>query len=449
MLATLTRIVDRARDISRDIEQTVHHPLVGDAGLLAVSQYTATGLSLMTTVIVARLLGPMEYGVVAMIMAYPTFLWTVAALKPVSVITRYISSFRETGQNTEIKAVCKLGYSLDFLASLVALALAGASGWWVMRHFLNMPEMVWLMMIYAASFPLSSLAGTSIAILTSWQYFRWLAGLQVLDKIITLILVVGCVLAGLGVPGVVLGTALGQAINGAMLMAVATFILYQDGIGLWWSSTINKGSPLWKELSAFLGWNYLLVTLSGLVGQVPLILLGRLRGPEEAGFYRLATNLMTAGSLLETSLGRVTYPVLSARWYKGERKSLIRSIKRWTLHGGIPVSALMSLTIPLLPVLVPTVFGLAYRPMVLGAQVMMAGAAISALFFWLSSAYYAFGKIRAWTKAYVIYTALVIGLASLCIQSHGFFGLAGLVAVGKVLFTVSMVVILITDRENC
>jgi O-antigen/teichoic acid export membrane protein len=448
MPVTLTRVTDLARRLSRDIQQTVHHPLLGNAGLLAVSQYTAAGLGLMTTVVVARLLGPVEYGAVAMIMAYPTFLWTFAALKPVSVTTRYISSFRDTKQNADIKVICKLGYSLDFLSALVAFALTGATGWWVVRHFFNMPEMVWLMMAYAASFPLSSLAGTSIAILSSWQNFRWLAGLQVLDKVVTLILVVGCVLAGLGVPGVVFATAFGQAINGAMLMAVATYILYQDGIGMWWTNTVNKRSPLSKELSAFLGWNYLLVTLSGLAGQVPLILLGRLRGPEEAGFYRLATNLMTVGSQLEASLGRVTYPVLSARWYKGERESLIRAIKRWTLHGGIPVSALMLLTIPLFPILVPLVFGRAYRPMILGAQLMMAGAGISALFFWLSSSYYAFGKIRAWTKAYALYTTMVIGLASLCIQWRGFSGLAGLVVVGKVLFTVSMVIILMTDREN-
>ena len=31
-----------------------------------------------------------------------------------------------------------------------------------------------------------------------------------------------------------------------------------------------------------------MVTLSGLLTQVPLMLLGKFRGPEEAGFYRLA-----------------------------------------------------------------------------------------------------------------------------------------------------------------
>jgi O-antigen/teichoic acid export membrane protein len=174
---------------------------------------------------------------------------------------------------------------------------------------------------------------------------------------------------------------------------------------------------------------------------VPLLLLGRWRGPEEAGFYRLALSLMTIGTYLETSLGRVAYPMISARWALGDRESLIGALKRWTLLGGLPLGAMLVVTTVLIPTLVPIVFGSVYSAMVPGVQIMMMGAAVSAVFFLLTWFCYASGRIDLWTKAYGLYAALVIGLGWLCIQAWGFFGLASLVGLAKVVFTIVLVVI--------
>jgi O-antigen/teichoic acid export membrane protein len=100
-------------------------------------------------------------------------------------------------------------------------------------------------------------------------------------------------------------------------------------------------------------------------------------------------------------------------------------------------------TIVFLPICIPVVFGPAYGPMVLGAQVMMVGTAVSAVSFALTQFYFASGRIDLWTKAYGLYTTLVIGLGWLCIQRWGFFGLAGVVGLGKVLFAALLVVIFV------
>jgi hypothetical protein len=86
--------------------------------------------------------------------------------------------------------------------------------------------------------------------------------------------------------------------------------------------------------------------------------------------------------------------------------------------------------------------------MAFGAQIMMTGAAVSALFFWLTAAYFASGKIGLWTKAYGLYTTLVLGLAWWCVQQWGFSGLAGLVTVGKTLFIITMVIVCMTTWER-
>ncbi len=192
------------------------------------------------------------------------------------------------------------------------------------------------------------------------------------------------------------------------------------------------------ELLGFFGWNYLLVTLSGLVGQLPIIFLGRLRSPEEAGFYRLATSITTVGSYFESSLGRVVYPVLSARWGIEKREQIFASLRRWTLTAGLPVSLLLVVIIPLLPLAMAIFFGPAYQPAVPGIQVMVIGAAVSALFFWLSAFYYASGAVKFWTLGYALYSLLVISGGWFIIQQWGFLGIAALVALGKMAFTTLM-----------
>jgi O-antigen/teichoic acid export membrane protein len=240
----------------------------------------------------------------------------------------------------------------------------------------------------------------------------------------------------------VIGMGLAQASIGLIMMIATTDLLLCEGLGTWWKASLKPVVSLKRELMGFFGWNYLLVTLSGLVVQLPVMLLGRLRGPEEAGFYRIALNIATVGSYLETSLGRVTYPSLSAWWSSEGEERVVRTLKGWTLKVGLPISATIVLVTILFPWLLPLLFGHDYRPAVPGVQVIMLGIAISATFFWLNSFYYASKRINLWVSGYALYTILVIGLGWFVIKQWGFFGLSCLMTVGKVLFTFSMFALL-------
>jgi O-antigen/teichoic acid export membrane protein len=418
--------------------------MASDAGLMATSQYVAAGLSFMTAAVAARLLGPTDYGIVALVIAYPTLLLSFVAPKSISVATRYVASFRASGKTDELKAICKLGYGLDLLASLLCFGLTSITGWWVARHIYNIPNLAWLMIAYASSFFFSSPIGTSRAILSSWGRFRLLAGFQILHRSFILISVVTLLLSGFGIPGMVLGMAVGHGVIGLAMASAAAHTLHRDSLGNWWRISLGSELPFIKEITAFFGWNYLTVTLAGMREQVPLMLLGHYTGAEEAGYYRLARSIMTMGSYLEASLRRVVYPALSARWGAGKRQGLEMTLRRWTMRGGLPVAILVLLTIPALPIAVPLVFGSAFRPMVLGAQLMMVGVAVSTTFFWLSASYYAIGEIGLWTKANLFYSVFVVGLAWILSQAWGFVGVASVVSSGKILFTVCLAALLIS-----
>lgn len=424
-----------AASLSKQAWLALKHPRASEAILLTGSLYLSAGLGFLEAIIAARMLGPSEYGVAVLAIAYPTLLWSLASVKSVSAATRYVASFRATGQEEQLRAICKLGFGLDFLAALVTVALVAVTSSWVAQNVYRRPESTWLMIAYAASFPFFSLVGTSGAILSSWQKFRWLAAFQVLEPTVKFASVVSFLLAGFGAPGVILGAAFGQAVAGLAMGIAATYVPYRDGMGVWWKAQLDRVRPLRQELVHFFGWNYLLTTLSGLMALAPLMMLGRLRSPSEAGFFRLSTSLMTIGSSVESSLGRIAYPTLSARWGRGERKGIENSLKQWTRQGGLLSGGFILLAVALLPFFVPLLFGPQYRPMVRGAQLMLAAAAVSATFFWLNPYYYASGRIRAFTLGYGVFTVLALLAGWFSIQRWGFLGMAAAAALGKALFT--------------
>src|SRR5262245_49061753 len=98
-----SNIVNVAVDFLSETRGILRHKWARDAGLLTASQYVAAGLGFFTTAVAARLLGPREYGVAAMVVAYPALLWSFVGTKSTSVATRYIAIFRTTGHNDELK----------------------------------------------------------------------------------------------------------------------------------------------------------------------------------------------------------------------------------------------------------------------------------------------------------------------------------------------------------
>lgn len=425
-------------DLPGKTSGVLHPSPVRPAAYLAGSGYLATGLGILTAIVATRLLSPSEYGAAALAVAYPTLLGSFVAIKTVTVTTRYLVAFRSKEQWKQIAAISKFGYGLDLLIALAALALLSGTSHWVAATMYKMPQLAWVMIAYGASWPLASLAGTSCAILSSHQKFTWLAGFQAASACAVSAFTVWFLVIGFGVPGMVLGPAVGNALAGFGMAGAASYVLYHEGAGLWWKSRLRDIAPIRKEMTSLLGWNFVSVSLGGLVEQVPLMLLGAFRGAAEAGFYRLALSITGAAANLQFSLGRVVYPLLSGQMDFGEVETLKRSTARWTRNVGLPIGALLIGVTPLIPVSIPLIFGPNYASMALGTQFMWVGMAMSAVFFWLNSSYYAAGRFDIWVKSYTLYAAAIIGCALIVLRLWGFVGVAAVIGFAKVAFTLSM-----------
>ncbi len=432
------------------ILETLRRPLATNVTIVTAALYGSAFLGLLTSATAARILGPTRFGLAAIVIAYPTLVWSFTGVKAVSVTTPYIARFRTSGKSAEIVKICRLGFGIDLATSILALLIVLVTQNLLMDRLLPDTRLSGLSLVYAASFVPYSLSGTGSGILTAFERFGQFAALQVFERGVALVLVGGSLLAGTGVSGMILALAATHALTGFVVFAVSTAALKSDGFTLWQKGVLSDPIAYPNKIASFIGWNYLHVTMGGVVQQLPLLLLGKLSGPAEAGFYRLAINFTTTGSYIENALGRVTYPVLSQVWGtdKIDVHQLRRTLRKWTLRGGLPVGLLLLTAIPTLPFLVPLVFGSQYRPMVTGLQLMMVGVAVSTVFFYLNPLYYSAGKVALWTKCHAVYVVVMLGLAWWAIEQYGYTGLAAVMGGGVLVFNLVMAALMHTVWER-
>ncbi len=409
--------------------------LLWNTGPLVVSRYASAVLGLLTTIAATRWLGVDGFGEASLAAAYPLMLWSVTSVKSVSITTRYVSSFRSTGDAAGLSAICRFSYLLDLTMALTAFAIVLLTGGLIATRIYGLPSVYGLMVLLAASFPIYSLLSTSEAILTAYSRFNALAFLLIFETVLRLALVLAAWLLGGGTAAFVGATAASQIAAGVAAIWLASRSLAASLSGHWWRGGIQFAAiaPLKQELRQFFGWNYALVTVSGFVDQLPAMLLGTYRGTSAVAFYRLSTSLMVAVGYVEASLRRAVYPSLLADWHSGGLASLRADVRRMTLRIGLPASAaIVGAAIVVVPFAVPLVFGESYRPMVRGAQFLIAAAGVSTGVFWLHPYYFAAGRIVLWSQLYVVYGILLLVVAWPVSYQLGFVGIAALVAVGRV-----------------
>ena len=111
--------------------KVIERKFVRDVGVLTIGNGVAAVLSFTQTILVARWLGPELYGVAALVMSYPSLVYTFFDARSSEVSVKYLSEFHARGEHERALAMCKLGpyftYSLSCCSQLMAIDVDSAS----------------------------------------------------------------------------------------------------------------------------------------------------------------------------------------------------------------------------------------------------------------------------------------------------------------------------------
>lgn len=215
LLLLLTRTVNHALARSepgeappRPVGRILDRSLVHGVAWTAVAKWVAQGLTVVSWLIVARLLSPQDYGLVGMAAVY---LGLVTLISEFGLGTAVLAD-RELSRE-QLTQLNGLAVLLGLAGVLVSAALAVPLG-----RFFRAPQLPLVVVVMSASFLIASFKTIPLALLQRDLHFRTLAVVDLAQALVVTVGMIGFALLGLGYWTLVCGGLLGALVStGALL----------------------------------------------------------------------------------------------------------------------------------------------------------------------------------------------------------------------------------------
>jgi len=264
------------------------------------------GIQFVVSVILARLLAPEDFGIIALVSFFSNLL--------IVLVQNGFSAALVQRPEITLEQESAVFWWSAIVSAVLALAVAAAGR--PLATYYGYPVLQPLMLVAAAQLFLSSLGAVQGALLVRRLQFATLAKIGLAGSIISGALAIVAAALGAGVWSLAI-----QLLSAAILNAALMWLVCD------WRPALHLSPNTLKPLSSFSG----LVSLSGflevLYSQGFSLLIARRYGPGELGLYNRAvqTQLMPS-SVLTGIIARVALPVFSRK--ADDKKALREGVRR-------------------------------------------------------------------------------------------------------------------------
>jgi PST family polysaccharide transporter len=253
------------------------------------------GLTLVSTAILAHLLHPRDFGLVALALVFSAVLETVADLGLGQVLV--IADRRELPARADTVFVASVAIGAGLALLIAALGPVAAA-------FFHQPALTALLALLGANFLLRSLGSTHYALAERALDFRARTQAEVTEVLVRGVVAIALAVAGAGALSIVVGYVAGTV---ALVAALWRLVPWRPRLRL-----RGERAPLrelWRLGAAFGGVDL----LAALSNNVDYVFIGRVLGPASLGLYSIGFRLP---ELLVMNLtlvaGRVLFPAFAA-----------------------------------------------------------------------------------------------------------------------------------------
>lgn len=310
------------------------------------------GLSLVSSILVARMLGKHGFGQLGMIQSTVGMFQIFAGFSLGLTATKYVAELREKDRE---KVGRIISLSLIFATgsgALVTIILLGTAHW-VAEHTLAAPAMGALLMIGSPLLIFGAIAGAQTGALSGFEAFKSIAIVNVLTGLINFPCLVGGVYFG-GVNGAVWGLVAASAIGVVLNQLVLSREALRAGIAFPARNALSEKYVLWHfSLPAVLA--SMLVTPVNWASAA--ILVNQHEGYAEMGIFNAANQWRGAILFLPGILCQVGLPLLCSLNGDSEGGKKSKKVMRYNLllNGG--VTFVVALVVSVLSVFIMGSYG--------------------------------------------------------------------------------------------
>jgi O-antigen/teichoic acid export membrane protein len=403
--------------------------------------FSATGiaavLSMVQSILVARLLGVTDFGILGTITLFTSVVNKFTSFRMSELVIKYVGEYTVEGAETKAAAVFKSAGILETLTSFFAFGLIwllaplgaqylakdiGATFWFVLYG-----------LIVLANF----MAESSTGLIQIFDRFKIIAGITVGQSILTLSLVTLVFINQGGLFEIVLAY-MGGKIVGAIASAAAAVVLAtkQWGAG-WWRAPVSLLRDRTQEIVRFAFSTNISATINLVNKNGELLWVSALTGPTGAGYYKLALSLANLIQLPVSPLPQATYPELSREVAAKNWGNMRYVLRQGSLMSGI-YSVLAGLFLLIFGrQLIAFLYTPEFLPSYPALLILMVGLLVANTFYWNRISLLSLGLADYPAKINSIAAVLkIIGIFTI-VPIYGYLGSAALLS-GFYIFSVSL-----------
>lgn len=377
------------------------------------------------TIVVARMLGVSDYGLLALVIAYISVLNMFFDLKVWETATKYIGTYLEKGESDKTRSMIKLSYILDIGSGVVAFIIAILSAKLISAYIIHSPDAYILIWIFSISLFIDTANSTSDAILRVFDRFKSIAFINSFQKLFRLIVVVALLFGGFGIKGVLYGFILASFIGFSIRMWIVIKTLNENGLEGWFSADVGLIKDEWKGILWFLGNTSFIATLkTGNERYMGIMILGYFAGKDAVAYYKIASTVASLANKVVDPLYEAIYPELVKFASSNAIKDFKRMIKSTTKSLVLIIIPLTVIIIIFAEPIISIVFGKDYVPATNALRILAAAVLIVRFTFWINPALLSMGRPGLRTILGVISTSIYLALMFLLVPEYSYIGAA-------------------------
>ncbi|MCZ6530196.1 MAG: oligosaccharide flippase family protein [Chloroflexi bacterium] len=413
--------------------------VIRNSGYLFTGSTLSAALSMIQGILAARLLGIESFGVLGIITVFVSVINRLTSFRMAELVVNYVGEFSEKGEKDRAAAAFKTAALFEtgssVLAFLLILVLAPIAATYLAQD----PSTVGLFMLYGMIVPAHMLAESSTGLLQYLNQFKLLAGIQVAQSVITLLLIVGAFATGGGLLAVLVAYLVGKVAWSLGITGAALTHAHRAWGSGWWRAPFSLIHIRRKEMLRFGVSTNLTGTLTLLSRDSEILWLGALASPIAAGYYKVSLAILNILLIPVQPLITTTYRELAreigARAWDNVRY-LLRSGSMISVAYSIPAALFLGVFGPW----VISLWGAEFLPQSYGVMgILLVGVTFVNVFYWNRTTLLPLGLPEYPTKVILVAAIAKVVAILILVPRYGAFGMAATLS-GFFLFTGAVLV---------
>ncbi len=422
-------IYSRARRLfHRLFQNELTRRVVKNSGYLFSATGLSAALSMLQGILIARLLGVENYGILGAIIMFTSLINKLVSFRMGELVIKYVAQYSETGDQKRAATVFKSALLVEMAASVLAFGLLCLLAPLAARYLAKDPSTTGWFILYGMIVLANLVSESSMGLLQIFDRFRNVAALSLVQSAVTLGLVAIVFIADGGMLGVLLCYLIGKAVGALTLSSVALLEANRQWGRGWWRARISTLRPEWRELGHFAVSTNISASLSLINKDSELLWVSFFRGPVETGYYKLAMSLANIIQLPVSPLPQATYPELTRQAARGNWRDLRAVLRQGTiLAASYTLPAMLILGVFGRP-LISFLYTPEYLPAYPALVILLVGFLFANIFYWRRNALLALGRPDFPAKLNVILAAAKVLGILLFVPRYGYLASAALLS---------------------